>query len=118
MGADVSLWAVGASGLIVVVAAARWVFRVGRASVEYDTAGVTVVGLLWTRRIDRRAIVMVTTELDSPTVHWQDERGRPRSTILMPVAIGGVRTGFLLISDRSLDERRRYLHRLKRWAAG
>jgi hypothetical protein len=117
MGADISLWVLVAFGLMTVVASGRWWLRVRRACVEYDTLAVTVVGLFWTRRIDRRAIRMVETELDWPTIYWGDKRGRPRWTILTPIATGGGWHGILLLPDRSLDERRRYLRRLKRWAA-
>lgn len=111
-----SLWPLVACGLVMIVVAIWWWLRVPRASVEYDSAGVTVVGLFWTRRIDRHAIQAVGPDLDWPMIGWRDERGRLRVTILTPIATGGGWHGILLVPERSLDERRKFLRRLQRWA--
>ncbi|MCD2441804.1 hypothetical protein LQ757_05875 [Agromyces sp. SYSU K20354] len=116
-GIDNSVWPLVALGLVCTIASIWWWLRVPRARVEYDSAGVvTVVGLLWTRRIDRSAVRMVVTDADWPTILWTDKRGRRRWTILTPIATGNGWYGLLLLSTQSIDDRRGYLRRLERWA--
>ncbi|MGW9184570.1 hypothetical protein [Agromyces sp. NPDC055661] len=118
MVASAESWSAGIAvlGVLFVAVGARWCTRVKRAAVEYDTVGVTIVGLLWTRRIARSSIRDVHADHRWAAVVWCDQRGRWRWTPLSPIATGGGWRGILLIPEATLEARQRYLKRLAKWA--
>lgn len=118
MVASAERWNTGIAvlGVVFVAVGGRWWIRVKRAAVEYDSGGVTIVGVFWTRRIARSSIRDVAADHEWAAVVWRDQRGWWRWTLLSPIATGGGWRGILLVPEAQLEARRRYLKRLAKWA--
>ena len=105
-----SWWA----GLILFGSAALvgWtLIRVPQISVRYDSNALTVVGVLWSRRIPRHSITAVDRDPDNPMVWWSAPGGKRRFTPLTPLW----NLAYVPLSARSMEARRRYLTRVAAW---
>lgn len=106
-----AVWA-AAAGLALFAPGLRFLTRVPRISVRYDTNHLTVIGGLWSRRIPRSRVEAVSAEPHLACVTWRTRRGRRIVTPLTP--LWGNLHGWM--PRRTEDRARSFLRRVRKWA--